>query len=136
MSKSIRARATARTGYHSGFGPWGGRANYGGVGNPLATRTGRHRTAPTFMFGGDEGAPMKRLKTTKGLTQWYLKKGVVKTREKCYDTSKHFALHHQHPDAETAGGVDTMANKTPFNRINVDNWETVTPYHCNGESDS
>ena len=131
MSKSIRARATARTGYHQGFGPWGGRANCGGVGRPLATIAGRNRTAPTFMFGGLSGKPMKRLKRTNALTQWHLVKGVVKTKEKCYDTCKHFALHYQHPDAETAGGVDTMANKTPFNRINVDNWVTKHPTEKN-----
>lgn len=122
MSSTPGQIGRARTTYHSGFGPWGGRANYGGVGNPLATRTGRHRTAPTFMFGGLTGKPMRRLKTTKGLTQWHLENGVVKTKVKCYDTCKHFALHYQHPDAETAGGVDTIANKTPFNRINVDGW--------------
>lgn len=121
---SIKSRATKRTGYHPGFGPWGGRANYGGVGNPLATRTGRHRTPPTFMFGGQNGDPMKRLKTTKGLTQWHLENGVVKTKVKCYDKNNHYALHYQHPDAETAGGVDTMANKVPFNRANVNNWAT------------
>ena len=72
MSSTPGQIGRARTGYHSGFGPWGGRANYGGVGNPLATRTGRHRTAPTFMFGGNNGKPMRRLKTTKGLTQRHM----------------------------------------------------------------
>ena len=121
MSKSIRARATARTGYHSGFGPWGGRANYGGVGRPLATIAGRNRTPPTFMFGSKQGQgkPIQRLKPCKGLTEWHLKKGVVKTKPKKYNKNNHYALHYQHQDAETAGGVDTIANKVPFNRASL-----------------
>ena len=122
MSKSIRARSTARTGYHQGFGPWGGRANCGGVGRPLATIAGRNRTAPTFMFGSNNshnGKPIKRLKKCDHLTEWYLVKGVVKTRAKAYNKCKHYALHYQHPDAETAGCVNTMANKVPFNRASI-----------------
>ena len=116
---TISSRAKARTGYHPGFGAWGGRVQ-GMIGMRQRQRLNaknKGRTVPTFMFAGQGGKPIKRFMGTNAVVEWYLENGVVKTRPKC--KNKKFALWYQHQDAETAGGVDTIANKTPFNRVSV-----------------
>lgn len=130
---TISSRAKARTGYHPGFGPWGGRVQ-GMIGMRQRQRLNaknKGRTTPTFMFGGGvggSGKPMERLIPTRGITEWFYKNGVVKTRPKCKGTK--FALWHQHQDAETAGGINTIANKVPFNRASVKGFTTKVTNKC------
>jgi hypothetical protein len=117
MSKSVKARGTGRTGYLSGW-TYGGRF-YHTIGNRQRQRINaknKGSTPPTYLLADlKTGQPMERNLSANGITEWYLDKGVAKTRGKKYCKDKHFARYYQDPRAAITGGVGNISNNVPSN---------------------
>ena len=104
MSKTSYSIGKARSGYHPGFGDWGGGPD------PVVGRHQRSRlngksqgrVPPVWMFANAFGnsKASKRMNKTTYVMKWKLKKGVPYAKG-INKTSTMFTTWYQHPAAET-----------------------------------
>ena len=125
MSKTVSAMGRARTGYHPGFGAWGGGPD------PVVGRHQRSRlngqsqgrVPPVWMFAntnGENAKAKKRMTISNYVMTWKLNKGVPQAKGITRKPTM-FTTWYQRPDAQTAHFVPSKG-RYHFNSGNANNF--------------